>query len=128
MSTRRKPRPGEIVPPLPKPERQAPQGYVYLAWQGNDFSHLSADQTRTLCGVVNQTASDPLVTTDPFGKPRCPECLTLAGITPEADEPVPVPREGQEAVTASEPAPQPGPQPPKLKMPPPEFFRGVRKG
>lgn len=123
----RKPRPGEIVPPLPQIEMTPPAGMTYLTWQGIDFVHLSTDRVNAMCGAVKETPADPLVTMDPFGKPRCLECLKLAGVDPLINEPEPVPKdvppeENQPAQPAGQPAT------PALTMPPPEFFKSVRKG
>lgn len=123
----RKDRPGEIPMPMPNPEIIAPQGYVYLAWQGDRFAHLSPDHDHTLCGAVNETPSDPIVSADPLGKPRCPTCLTAAGIVQVDGEPVPAPVAGESDPEPSKTPSNPGPQPPQLKMPPPEFFRRFRK-
>lgn len=101
-------------------------GYLYVAWQTTDYAHITADHGQTtLCGAVNNSPANPLVTADPMGKPRCFECLQRAGIEPLFDEPTPVPKE----VPTEEPQ-RPTPtqdlplQPvvPELRMPPPGFF------
>ena len=120
----------EIVPPLPNVEMRLQEPQTYLTWQGDDWAHISSDRATAFCGAVSATPAASMVTLDPMGKPRCRECLKAAGIDPLPGEPIPVSKgnlpEVERAAAETQDLPVPAVVP-ELKMPPADFFKGVRK-